>query len=129
MRLFGGAFKNFVFINVGIIDAGNFKGAQEVAHLKNDVEINLNRYVNYMAKQGFYAEGISSVGVNIVDEVSNMAPEILKKFPNVVFFGGQLIFAKDSFVSKLFHNYTVFTLQKLLYREGIPFVILPVRVD
>jgi hypothetical protein len=52
----------------------------------------------------------------------------LQRFPNAIFFGGQLIFPHDSFMLRFLHNYTVFTLQKRLYREGIPFVILPIRV-
>jgi amino acid transporter len=128
MRLFGGAFKNFVFIEVGVIDTGNFKGRGEIENLKTEVEKNVNSYVDFMHKHGYYAEGIGSVGVNVVDEVASMAPAIVERFPNSVFFGGQLVFEKDTLLSKVFHNYTVFTVQKRLYRENIPFVILPVRV-
>jgi len=128
MRLFGGAFKNFVFIEVGVIDAGNFKGKQEMDNLDAEIKKGVDRYVLFMNKHGFYAEGITAVGVNVVDEVTAIAPKIAEKYPNCVFFGGQLIFEKDSLVSKIFHNYTVFALQKRLYRQNIPFVVLPVRV-
>ena len=128
IRLFGGSFKNFVFIEVGVIDAGNFKGKQEVDKLDDEVKNSVNRYVAFMNKHGYPSEGIATVGVNIVDAVTAIAPNIVERFPNSVFFGGQLIFEKDSFLSRLFHNYTVFTLQKRLYRQNIPFVILPVRV-
>ena len=128
IRLFGDAFKNFVFMQIGVIDAGNFKGAKEVDRLKQEVDTNVNKYVDFMKKHGYYSEGVASIGVNVVDEGTDLAPKILERFPNAVFFGGQLIFEKDSIVAKLFHNYTVFTMQKRLYREGIPFVILPIRV-
>jgi amino acid transporter len=128
IRLFGGAFKNFVFLEVGVVDSGNFKGAQELSRLKNQVHTDLSRYVRFMKKQGFYAQGISSTGVDAIDEIINLAPDVAKRFPNSVFFGGQLIFPKDSFITRVLHNYTVFTLQRRLYREGIPFVILPIRV-
>jgi hypothetical protein len=68
------------------------------------------------------------MGVDVVEQINNAAVEILKRFPNAVFFGGQLIFPKDSILLPLLHNYTVFALQKKLYRQGIPFVILPIRV-
>ncbi|MBP7836050.1 MAG: amino acid transporter, partial [Candidatus Omnitrophica bacterium] len=84
--------------------------------------------VNFMHKQGFYSEGTFRVGTDVVEEVNSIAPEILKRFPNAVFFGGQLIFPKDSLILRFLHNYTVFAMQKKLYREGIPFVILPIRV-
>lgn len=34
MRTFEGVFKNFVFVQVGVVDAGNFKGSEEVENLK-----------------------------------------------------------------------------------------------
>jgi K+ transporter len=128
IRLFGSVFKNFVFIQVGVLDAGNFKGSTEVTRLESNIKEDLDRYVSFMNKQGYYAEGISVIGVDVVDEIQQIAPQILERFPNVVFFGGQLIFPDDSFVLRLLHNHTIFTLQKILYRQGIPFLILPIRV-
>jgi hypothetical protein len=128
IRLFGSAFKNYIFIQIGVLDAGNFKGAQEVDGLKKEVSGSLDHYVSFVRKHGYYSEAISSIGVNIVDEVVRITPDITERFPNAVFFGGQLIFATDTVLSKIFHNYTVFALQKRLYREGVPFVILPIRV-
>ncbi|MCX5680933.1 MAG: APC family permease [Candidatus Omnitrophica bacterium] len=128
IRLFGDAFRNFVFLEVGMVDAGNFKGIGELDNLKSHVKKDLEQYVNFMRKQGYYSEAISRVGVDAVDEVVAMTPEVLARFPNAVFFGGQLVFDKESFFSPLFHNYAVFSLQKRLYQQGIPFVILPIRV-
>ena len=128
LRLFGASFKNFIFLQVGVVDAGNFKGVQAVEHLEASVKDSIGRYVDFMKKQGYYAEGVYTLGVDIVEEVTKISPRILERFPGAVFFGGQLIFPKDSFMLRLLHNYTVFTLQKRLYREGIPFVILPIRV-
>jgi hypothetical protein len=63
-----------------------------------------------------------------VDEVVKMAPDILKKFPNTVFFGGQIVFPNGSLMARWLHNYTVFASQKKLYSDGIPFIILPIKV-
>ena len=128
IRLFGGAFKNFVFIEIGLVDAGNFKGVQELGNLEEHVKKDLDRYVSFMNQQGYFAQGLRVVGVDVVDEVNRITPKVIERFPNAVFFGGQLVFEQESFFSPLFHNYTVFALQKLLYRQGIPFVILPIRV-
>jgi len=46
----------------------------------------------------------------------------------VMFFGGQLVFPEESFISRWLHNYTVFVMQKMFYSKGIPFVLLPIRV-
>lgn len=128
MRLFPGVFKNFIFVQVGIIDAGNFKGIAEIKNLEQHVKNNVDKYVSYMRKEGYYAEGISAIGTDVVEEISEIAAKLLERFPQPIFFGGQLIFPSDSLASRILHNYTVFALQKRLYRQGISFVILPIRV-
>jgi amino acid transporter len=128
VRLFGSTFKNFVFIQIGVIDVGSFKGAPEVKHLQDHIKNEIDRYVEFMNREGYYAEGISEIGVDIIEEIERIVPRVTQRFPNAVFFGGQLVFPKDSFVLRLLHNHIVFALQKRLYRMGIPFVILPIRV-
>jgi len=128
IRLFGGAFKNFVFIQVGVVDAGNFKGAEEVARMKEQVKQELDRYVHYMRCHGYYASAYSSFGTDVVDEVEHIMPQILERFPNAILFGGQLVFPKTTFLSNVFHNYTIFAVQRRFYSQGIPLVVLPIRV-
>jgi amino acid transporter len=128
IRLFGGTFKNFAFIQVGIVDAGNFKGVEEVARMRTDVKKELDRYVHYMRCHGYYAAAYSSFGTDVVDEIAKVTPEILERFPNAILFGGQLVFPKTTFMSGMFHNYTIFAVQRRFYSEGIPVVILPIRV-
>jgi hypothetical protein len=128
IRLFGGTFKNFVFIQVGVVDAGNFKGIEEMAHMKTTVKNELDRYVHYMRCHGYYAAGYSSFGNDVVDEIASLTPQILEKFPNSILFGGQLVFPRTTFLSGLFHNYTIFAVQRRFYNQGIPVVILPIRV-
>src|SRR5574341_982378 len=128
IRLFGGTFRNFVFIQVGVVDAGNFKGAEEVTRMKIEVRKDLDRYVNYMRRHGYYAAAYSSFGTDVVDEIARVTPDILERFPNAIFFGGQLVFPKTSFLSNVFHNYTIFAVQRRFYSQGIPVVILPIRV-
>jgi amino acid transporter len=128
IRLFGGTFKNFVFIQAGVLDAGNFKGVEEVSRMKIEVRKELDRYVHYMRCHGYYAAGYSSFGTDVVDEIARVTPEILARFPNAILFGGQLVFPKTTFLSGVFHNHTIFAVQRRFYSEGIPVVILPIRV-
>jgi amino acid transporter len=128
IRLFGGTFKNFVFIQVGVVDAGNFKGAEEMFRMKAEVRKELDRYVHYMRCHGYYAAGYSSFGNDVVDEIDRLMPEILERFPNAILFGGQLVFPKTTFLSGVFHNYTIFAVQRRFYSQGIPVVVLPIRV-
>jgi len=128
VRLFGGTFKNFAFIEVGLVDAGNFKGTQEVQHLNDFIRGQVDKYVQFVKMNGYYGEAFFSVGVDIVDEMTRVTPKILERFPDAVFFGGQIVFPEDSLWSRWLHNYVVFAVQRKLYRQGVPFVILPVRL-
>jgi amino acid transporter len=128
LRVFKGVFKNFVFVQIGVVDAGNFKGADELGRLRLHVDEQLKRYTDYMKQHGFHAETYQSIGTDVVEEVTQIAPAVLEKFPNAVFFGGQLLFPKDTLASRWLHNYTVFAIQRRFYRKGIPFVLLPIRV-
>ena len=129
MKLFPHFYKNFIFVRVGIFDSGNFKGAEEVEHLRRQVQSDLDRYVNFMNKHGLFADGVSAFGTDVVEEVSTLAAELLKKYPNAVFFGGQLVFPDSSWFSRWLHNYTIFAMQRRFYYQGIPIVVLPVRVN
>ena len=128
IRWFGAEFRNFVFIQIGVIDAGNFKGIEEVDRLKDQVKEDNQRYIEFLNQNGYYAEGISLFGIDVIDEIEKLAPSVLQRFPGAVFFGGQLVFPQESLLTRWLHNHTVFSLQRKLYQQGIPFVILPIRV-
>jgi hypothetical protein len=128
IRLFGGTFRNFVFVQIGVVDAGNFKGVEEADHMRREVTKELDRYVNYMRCHGYYATAYSSFGTDVVDEVDRIMSDVLQRFPNAILFGGQLVFPQTTFLSNVFHNYTIFSIQRRFYNRGIPVVILPIRV-
>ncbi len=128
IRMFGDSFKNYAFVQVGIVDAGNFKGSDEIGHLEKHVQGELDRYVHFMKAQGHYAERFYVLGTDIVDEVNALAPKIQERFPNSVFFGGQIVFPEETLWTRWLHNYIVFAVQRKLYSRGIPFMVLPIRV-
>jgi len=68
------------------------------------------------------------VGTDVISQSLALAPQILKTYPQSIFFGGQLVFPEDSLFTRFLHNNIVFGLQRKFYNLGIPFVILPVRV-
>lgn len=129
IKLFGDTFKNYVFLRVGIVDAGNFKGSAEIEKLKNFAQNEVDKYTKIMRHKGYYAEGISRVGTDVVDETMAAAPELMKRFGNAVFFGGQLIFPEDGYLTGHLHNYTAFVIQRKFYYSGIPIVIMPIRLS
>ena len=115
-------------MQIGAIDAGNFKGSEELENLKSKVREEAGNYVEIMRSKGYYAEALTAIGIDVVEEVGKITPSILEKFPQAIFFGGQLVFPKDSYTSRLLHNFTVFAIQRKLYSEGILLVLVPVDV-
>lgn len=57
-----------------------------------------------------------------------LTPGIFERYPDAVFFGGQLVFPNPSFVTGILHNYTIFSVQKQFYEKGIPIMLMPVRI-
>ena len=127
-RLFPGMFRNFVFMHVGVVDAGNFKGVGEIENLRRHIAGEAGRYAEFMRRQGFHAEAVTDVGIDVVPTASALAAETAKRFPNAVFFGGQLVFEHESRATRLLHNFAVFALQREFFRRSLPFLIVPVRV-
>jgi hypothetical protein len=128
IKVFQDSFRNFIFIQIGVIDSGNFKGSSEIDNLKSYIDTEGNRYVEYMRRHGYYAESVTRIGVDVVEEVATIVPEIMERFPHTVFFGGQLVFPHETVFNRMLHNYTVFAVQRRLYSQGIPIVIMPIRV-
>ena len=127
-RMFPNVFRNFVFLQVGVVDAGNFKGAGEIENLRQHIMTEADRYAEHMRRQGFYAEVVTDIGTDIIETAGELAANIVQRFPQAVFFGGQLVFPKESWLTRLLHNFMVFALQRQIFRQGIPFLIVPVRV-
>jgi amino acid transporter len=127
-RLFKKMFQNFVFVQVGVVDVGNFKGRSEVDSLQSHIESAGDKYVAFMKAHGLHAECVCVVGVDVVEELERVVPAILERYPDSILFGGQLVFAEEYFFARWLHNHTIFAVQKRFYHKGIPIVILPIRV-
>jgi hypothetical protein len=128
IRMFPKVYQNFVFVQVGVLDAGNFKGADEVEHLRQHSRQEGDRFVAYMNKRGFYAEAHYALGTDIVDEAAKLCDVIAEKFPQAQFFAGQLVLKDVNLLTRWLHNHTVFELQRRLYLNGRPMLILPIQV-
>jgi amino acid transporter len=127
--VFGTTFRNWFFIQAGIIDADRFKGSEELEKLQAHVDEGLERYVKFLGAEGMYARGFSAVGTDVADEICGLAESIHRQTPGAVFFGGQIVFPEDTFLSRLLFNRTTFVVQRRLHQQGIPFLVMPVRVE
>lgn len=129
LRIYGDFYENFVILHVGLLDAGSFKGTQEMEALRLQSQTETDKYVEYLQANGRKAQGRCTVHADVVDALEDLARNTAKDFPKSVFFGGQLVFRHEGVWTRLLHNNVVFAIQRRLYLRGLPFMVLPVRVD
>jgi amino acid transporter len=128
-RLFPGQFQQVIFVSVGVIDSGVFKGAAELESLKDSVVAQLERYVEFARKKlGWAADYDMVIGTEAVSELDRLCREVNLRFPRSVFFAGNLIFRHPTWWQRLLHNETAHAIQRRLEFDGFPTVILPVRM-
>lgn len=128
LRTFPHQYKQVVFASVGVVDSGNFKGEAEIGHLEQQVRTDLAKYVELARRLGLPATARHAIGTDPVAEAEKLCTGIAEEFPRRVFFGGKLIFQRESWYSRILHNETAVAIQRRLQWQGLPMVILPVRV-
>ena len=94
----------------------------------NCTEAEAERYAAWARQHGYAATTMTAIGHDLVGEVMTLARRAAGEFPQSVFFAGQLLFKKETRLTRLLHNYTAFNLQRRFFLENLPFVILPIRV-
>jgi amino acid transporter len=128
LRFVPGHFSNFVFVSVGVVDSGNFKGKDAVEDLRQYTKETLAKYVTLARSLGMPATSYAAIGTDAVDELETVCLQVSHDFPTATFFAGQLIFHKETWVDRLLYNQTASSLQRRLQWAGFPVVILPCRV-
>jgi amino acid transporter len=129
VRMFPGHFQGVVFCSVAILDSGVFKGSDEVAELERRTGAQLDKYVEFARTCGLPAERAFATGTEVAVEAENLGRDLIAKYPRSLFVAGQLLFSEDSTMTRILHNETAFQIQRRLQREGIPMVVLPVRLN
>jgi K+ transporter len=127
-KLFPNVYKQAVFVSVGAIDSQSFKGAGQVERLMTSTEEVVDKYVALARHMGLAAVGVTAVGTEVVSEAEKLCLQVAKDYPHATFFAGKLVFAREQWYHRLLHNNTSFALERRLQWEGLPIVVMPVRV-
>jgi amino acid transporter len=127
-RFFPGYFKNLVFLSVGVVDSGGFKGEGAIEELRLKTEESLAQYVELARRIGMPATSRYALGTDAVDAGEKLCLEVAKEFPRVTYFAGKVIFQREAWYQHLLHNETAAAIQKRLQWAGKPVIILPARV-
>ncbi|HEU5170143.1 MAG TPA: APC family permease [Gemmatimonadales bacterium] len=127
-RAFPGHFENVVFLTVGVVDSGEFKGEHAVEDLRKRSEEMLARYVALAARLGLRPAARLAIGTDVVAEAEQLCLQVAREFPRVTFFAGKLIFQRERWWDRLLHNETALAIQKRLQWAGRTMVTMPIRV-
>ena len=126
-RAFPGHFKNLVFVSVGVIDSGGFKGEDSIDRLNTQTEQMLARYAELAERLGVPAATRWAIATDAVDEAEKLCLVVAKEFPHSTFFAGQVVFQRETWLRRLLHNQTAYAIQRRLQLAGQNMVILAAR--
>ena len=129
VRAFPGQFRNLVFVSVGVIDSGSFKGEGSLEKLRARTEGTLKKYVTLAHSLHFPAAYRFAVGMDAVHEGEKLCLAVAQEFPRTTFFGGKIIFQREAWYQRLLHNETALAIQNRLFWAGKTMVILPARME
>ena len=127
-RAFPGFYRGLVFVSVGVVDSGEFKGEGAVEDLQARTREMLERYLELARGMGVPAACRMAVGTDAVDTAEALCLAVAKEFPKSTFFSGKMIFERERWYHALLHNNTALALQQRLQWAGKTMVTLPVRL-
>lgn len=125
---FPGHFDGVIFLSVGVVDSKGFKGEDTVDALRENVERNLKKYVDFARGQGIPSAYRYSIDTEAVAGAEDLCLGLLEEYPHVTFFAGKVIFGKERWYHAILHNGTAYAIQKRLQWAGQMVVVVPVRV-
>jgi amino acid transporter len=127
-RSFPNHFKNIVFVSVGVIDSGGFKGGDSIEALEAQTVATLKRYCSLATTLELPSTYKLEIGTDAVAEAEKVCRRVMAEFPVVTFVGGKIIFARETWFNRFLHNETALAIQKRLYWMGATMVVLPAKV-
>jgi amino acid transporter len=127
-RTFKDYYKNYVFVDVGVIDSFSMIGQNKIKQLKRSIHGDLDYLVEFCQSHNIPAMSRFDLTIDPVVKIGQVAKDLAKHFDNVAFFSSQLIFPGNNWVQKIIYNKTVSALQYEIYSLGYNMMILPVKV-
>lgn len=127
-RIFPGQFKNFVFLSGGIVDVESFSGQAELEKMQKSVQQKLDYLVKFCYQQQIPAEGKATYGTDLANLLKELADETSLKYPHGIFFATQLVFQKETILTRWLHNHTPLILQHHLHFQGKELMIMPMKI-
>ncbi|MCK6490090.1 MAG: APC family permease [Planctomycetes bacterium] len=127
-KAFPNHFKGVVFVSVGVMDSGAFKGEDSLDALRAQTQENLQRYVELAHGLGLPATSRMAFGTDPVDEAARLCLAVARDFPRATFFAGKVVFGRPRWYHWLLHNDAALAVQRRLQLAGRVVVVMPARI-
>jgi amino acid transporter len=125
---FPNQFYNYVFMSVGEIDMHEFNSDEEMKKLRTETRNTLKKYIDITRKHGFPAEYEISFSTDFLGKITEMCENIIKRYPNSIFFTNKIISEKDNPILQVLYNQVAYILQRRLHNKGINMIVVPFKV-
>lgn len=127
-RLFPARFRNMVFVSAVQVDASALNALEAVPQLKAKIELSLDQLEAFCAREGLSSTRFVVYGTDPIESLEGLIRDVRAKFPDSVCFSNTLILQGNHWIAEWLHNQTALGLQRRLHLEGIPLVILPIKL-
>ncbi len=127
-RMFPHFYHNLIFISTGEVDMGSFGSEEALKKLKEQTDGILDYLVKYAQMQGFASESYNRFGTDAVEEISKLAAEVNKKYPNAIFFASRYIYPVENWFTRFLHSDIANIIERRLQGMGLKMLILPLKL-
>ncbi len=127
-RLFPGHFRNILFVGVIEFDSRAMGASETLPRRTSRLEAAMHQLEGFCAKHGLHADRLIGYGTDPVLELERLVKDVTAKGQECVCFANKLILPPGRRLSEWLHNQTSLALQRRLHAEGIPLMVMPIRL-
>ena len=127
-RLFPGQFRNVIVVSVVEVDAGAMGAVEALARLTFVRDAAMTQLEGFCAKCGLTARRVVGFGTDPAKELERLLKQTVANVPGCVCFANKLILPPRRKLAEWLHNQTALGLQRRLHAQGIPLMVLPLRL-
>ncbi|HET6399057.1 MAG TPA: amino acid permease, partial [Candidatus Thermoplasmatota archaeon] len=119
--------EELVFVQVGVLDAGTYKGAESAGLLARKVEEDTARYVALAEGLGFRARALTSVGTDLGDEVEAAVARLQQERSWVMVFLAEAELPQSNRFDRWLRGNLTQVLRRRLQQARVPMRVISVR--
>jgi amino acid transporter len=127
-RLFPGRFRSVVLVGVVRVQADALGTSEVIRRKRERLDASLCQLEGFCAKAGLGTRRVVGQGTDTIAELERLIKDMVACFPGCVCFTNQLILPAGQRFGERMHNHTALGLQRRLHLDGIPLVVLPIRL-